>query len=222
MAEQNDETKIKTPVGILSYPHLFTPQASKEPGKKAKYSATIILFPPGADLSRFDEYPALKEALKDADLKPMVAAAAAAAKARWGDKAEGMMRSGQLKSPFRKEGDVHGTVMKEKGYPEGCVFLNLRSDNRPQIVSRFPGADGKAQIITDETLIYPGCLVRLSGRAFGYDNSGNKGIAFGLNNVQKWADGPRLDGRAAGQDEFDADLKSAPEELGDVMGGFGV
>jgi hypothetical protein len=221
-----DPTKVApTPVCILSYPWLFTAQPAQEAGKVDKYSGTFIFFPPGADLSRYDD--ATAKALANADLSKLVAAAAAAARAKWGDKAEDMMRRGQLKSPFRKEGDSYGTVMAEKGYPEGVVFINARANQQPQVVSRFPapgGSSDKPAVITDPTQIYPGCLVRASFRAFGYDTSGNRGISFALNNVQKWADGPRMDGRKRAEDEFEADLSTSPEGLDDILGGggFGV
>jgi hypothetical protein len=219
MSTEKDPTKVITPVGVLSYPHLFTAQKAQEEGKKDKFGATVIFFPTGADLSRYDE--ATAKMLANADLKPLQEAAAAAAVAKWGDKAMDMFRRNALKSPFRKEGDSYGTSMAEKGYPEGCVFINVRSDSRPQVVSRLPGPDGKPQIIVDAGAVYPGCLVRVSVRAFGYDVSGNKGVSFGLNNVQKWAEGPRMDKRMDASAEFDADLTAAPANLDDVTG-FGV
>jgi hypothetical protein len=53
--------------------------------------------------------------------------------------------------------------------------------------------------------------VRFSGNAYAYNQAGNKGITFGLNNVQKVADGERIDGRAEASEEF-ADLSAAPDQ----------
>lgn len=206
-------TKVITPFGMLSYPHFFVPQKADDATKKDKYSGTLVLFPAGADLSRFED-PAIVAALQNADLTPLKAAMLAAAKAKWGDKAEGMIRNGQLKNPFRKEGDAYGTVMKEKGYPDGCVFINCRSNNGPQVVDRT----NQPVPATEADKIYPGLIGRMSINAFAYDTSGNKGVAFALNNFQKWLDGPRLDGRVAAKDEFEADLTAAPAALDDLFG----
>lgn len=219
MSETKDPTKVITPIGVLSYPWLFEAQKAQEAGKKDKYSAAVIFFPPGADLSRFDE--ATAAMLANADLKPLQVAALAAAKAKWGDKAEDLVRKGVLKSPFRKDGDSYGTDVVEKGYPSGITFINVRSEQQPQVVSRTADPDtGKPSIIKDRTAVYAGGLVRVSVRAFAYDTSGNKGVAFALNNVQWVGDGPRLDGRKAGIDEFSADLTEAPDKIDDVLAGM--
>ncbi len=207
-------TKVVTPFGMLSYPHFYVPQKADDPSKKDKYSASLVLFPAGADLSRFEEHAAIVAAVQNADLTKLKAAMLAAAKGKWGDKAEAMIRAGQLKSPFRKDGDAYGTVMKDKGYPEGCVFINCRSNNAPQVVDRT----NQPIPASAADQIYPGLIGRLSVNAFAYDTSGNKGVAFALNNFQKWLDGPRLDGRTAAKDEFEADLTAPPAALDDLFG----
>ena len=37
---------------------------------------------------------------------------------------------------------------------------------------------------------------------FGYDVSGNRGVACGLNNIMKFKDGERLGGRASAESDF--------------------
>lgn len=183
-----DPCRVTTPVGILSFPHLFTPQAAQQADQKDKYSATVVF-------------------LKGTDLAPLVAAAYAAAEKKWPGKGTDLLRSGKVKSPFRLDA-------VEKGYPEGAVFINIRSESKPQIVSRFKDAvTGKAIPITDEAAMYPGCQVRATIAAFGYDKKGNKGVSFGLNNLQKMGEGERLDSRKAAEDEFDADLTQEPADL---------
>ena len=59
--------------------------------------------------------------------------------------------------------------------------------------------------------------MRFSITAFGYDVKGNKGISFALNNVQKWADGERLDGRVRAEDEFSAEAP-VTADLSDLEG----
>jgi len=165
---------------MLSYPHLFTPQDPMEEGGQPKYAAAIV-FPEGADLT------AMRQAV------------AVAAEEKFGSKAKQLLKSGKLRLPFRDD-------WEEKGYPENSIFITAKSNNAPGVVSRYADPEtGKAQRITNEDDIYPGALVRFSVTAYGYDVKGNKGITFALNNVQKWADGERLDGRVKAEDEFEAE-----------------
>lgn len=173
--------KVITPEAVLSYPYLFETQDPMEEGGEAKYGA-VFVFLEGADLT------ALKKSVIEA------------AKEKWGDKAVGMLRDKKIRSPFRDDAE-------DKGYPEGSVFITARSKARPGVVSIYPDPNngGKPTPITDPELIYPGCFVKASVRAFAYDVKGNKGVSFNLNNVQKLRDGERLDGRTKAEDEFDAD-----------------
>lgn len=196
-AAKTTERKWKTPVAMLSYPHLFVASAGPD-GGKAKFSATFV-FAPGADL------------------KEGKAAAQAAGIAKFGDKFVEGVRAGKFHWPFR-------TDVEDKGYPAGSTFVGARSDNMPGIVSRFKGADGKATKITEEMQkpgepgdMYPGCQVRGSLTAFAFDRNGKKGVSFALNNVQKLGEGERLDNRRAAQDEFEADLSEEPASLEDML-----
>lgn len=182
-------TKVITPKAMLSYPYLFKPQPGKE-GKDAKYSAALV-FPKGTDL------------------KELKAAVLEAAESKWGAKAADGLRSGKLRSPLR-------TDVEEKGYPEGSTFFNARSKAAPGVVSVFPGPNGKPLPIEDEDQVYAGCWVRASVTAFPYDVDGNRGVGFALNNVQKLADGERIDGRKKAEDEFEADLSAKPAEIDDL------
>lgn len=134
---------------------------------------------------------------KGADLSKLKAAAQEAVKEKWGDKPPK-----NLRSPFRDQGD-----RELEGYVEGCVFINASSLQKPGLVDR------QRQDIIDETEFYPGCYARATLRAFAYDNNGNKGVAFGLNNVQKLRDGDPLGGRTRAQDDFADDLP--PDEGAD-------
>jgi hypothetical protein len=51
----------------------------------------------------------------------------------------------------------------------------------------------------------------VSLNAFPYNTQGNKGVSFGLNHVQKIADGEFLGGRSKAEDDFDS-LDSEEEE----------
>jgi hypothetical protein len=188
-ASAQDVTKVITGEVILSFPHLFTPKVNES--GKAKYSAALLL-PEGTDMS------------------PYVAAANAAGLAKFGAKYESLRKMEGFKSGFRRDGLA-------RGYPVE-VYINTTSDNPVGVVDRYldPKTE-KPRKITDPAEMYPGCKVKASIRAFGYDNNGNKGISWALNNVQKWAEGDRLDGRKKAEDEFDADLAAPVASLDDLM-----
>jgi len=187
---------VITPVAMLSYPYIDQPQKAQNPGDEPKFSAAFVF-------------------AKDADLTQLKQEVIAAAEARWPGKGAEMLRKGQLRSPFRYDAEA-------KGYPEGSVFINARTKTKPQVVyAHKDPATGKAAIMPAEKIkqeLYPGCFVRASVVPFAYDKSGNKGISFALNNIQKVRDGERIDGRAKAEDEFDAIL-DAPDvaDLSDII-----
>jgi len=68
--------------------------------------------------------------------------------------------------------------------------------------------------ILDETEVYSGCYGRASVNFFPYSHKGNRGVACGLNNVQKLADGESLGGRSRAEDDFDA----VYDDIDDLLG----
>lgn len=188
-------TKVITPKATLSYPHLDKPQAANQDGTgKQKYSAALV-FRAGSDLSQIN------------------AAIDAVAEAKWPGKSKIMFAQGALKHPIRRDVD-------QKGYPEGSVFMNVRSDLPPGIVYSHAGPDGKPATVPQDKIrsdLYAGCEVRASVAAFAYDTNGNKGVSFALNNVQKIGEGERLDSRIAAENEFVADLSQAPADLSSLV-----
>lgn len=188
------DLRCKTPKCILSYPHLFKAQPGQNGGKD-KFSAALVITREERDTPEF----------RDMKEKAMLAA-----REKFGARTDDLIRKGKLKMPFRDD-------MDDKGYPEGSIVVNARSDSKPGIVDRYKDPNtGKAREITDEKEVYPGMIVRASLRAFAYDTNGNMGVAFALNNVQKLGDGARLDGKKAAQDDFEA-LDEAPADLADLM-----
>ena len=191
--------KIITPKAMLSYPHLDIPQVAMNGQGKPKYSGSLVF-------------------LSGTNLKTLEDAALAAAEEKWPGKAAQMFKTGQLTLKGGK-GATFRTDAAAKGYPEGSTYINVRTEQQPGAVYLWAGPDGKPAVIPQEKIktdLYAGALVRASVRAFAYDTAGNRGVAFALNNVQKLGDGPRLDGRKAAQDEFEADLNAAPASLADV------
>ncbi len=106
-----------------------------------------------------------------------------------------------------KDGDNEEVTDLERNPEyEGCYYMNVSSGTtRPGIVGR------DLEPITDSEEIYSGIYARVSMTAFPYDFQGNKGVSFGLNHVQKVADGEPFGGRARAEDDFDA-LEDEDEE----------
>ena len=184
--------EMKTPEAIISYPKLWVPDSFG--GQEPKYSAALI-FLEGTDLTE------LKQAAIDV------------AVAKWGADAGAMLSAGTLRSPFR-------TDTEAKGYPDGATFLNVRSKQRPGVVSQVPDLQngGKPTVITDEGAIVAGARVFAAISPFAYDNNGNKGVSFGLNHIQLIrppTQDERLDGRVAAEDTFSADV-NAVADLSDL------
>lgn len=197
---------------MLSYPHLHVPQVPQDGKGKPKYSCSLVFTP---ELLATDEGKQKFAAMQQAVL--------AAAKSKFGEaiKLPGgksitiqqAFAEGILKSPFRKDAIA-------KGYPEGSIFINVRTEQQPGVVYAHAGPDGKPAIMPPEKYrdeLYPGCFVRASLAAFGYDTQGNKGVSFALNNLQKLGEGERLDGRVSAENEFEADLSQAPADISGLL-----
>lgn len=196
-----NSTKVISPLAVLSYPHLAAPQASQD-GKAPKYSATLIFTPE-----------TLADAKEKALFEQMQKAAIAAIEAKWPGKADALLKSETFKKGFRRDAE-------SKGYPAGSIFVNVRSSQQPGIVYAHAGADGKPEKMAQEdikTKMYPGVIVRGSLAAFAYDNNGNKGVSFGLNNLQLVRNGERMDGRTAAENEFTVDLSAEPADISSLV-----
>lgn len=176
---------IVTPEFRCSYPNVFKPRRNELSGQD-EYSV-VALFPKGADLS------ALKKAAQEAIIKKW-----GADKAKW---------PANLKSPFRDQNERAKEGSLPSGYETGAIFMNLKSKQRPQVV------DQNVQAIIDETEFYAGCYAKASVNAYAYDQKGNRGVSFGLGNIQKVKDGEPLGGRTRAQDDFKA-IEGAGEESG--------
>jgi hypothetical protein len=99
-----------------------------------------------------------------------------AAREKWGDKIPKTLRS-----PFRTNEELENPIV---GIGDDWVIMSFSAneDRRPGIV------DAKNQDIIDDADVYSGAWYRAQVRAFAYDQAGNKGVSFGLQNVQKIKD----------------------------------
>ena len=170
----------------LAFPNLWTPRASTgkdgKPGKP-KYSASFILPPDHPQI------PALRALI------------AAAAKAKWGDKHEVVLKGLKVQDRLC----LHDGVTKSQyaGF-DGNMFVSSNSDNRPSVFDRtktpLAEADGKP---------YAGCYVNASIDVWAQDHPQHgKRVNAQLRGVQFVRDGDAFAaGTAASEDEF--------EDLGD-------
>lgn len=125
---------------------------------------------------------------KDADLSALKKLAAEAAREKWGDKIPP-----NLRSPFRSGAEKAHL----DGFDENVVFVTATSKYKPGLVNR------NVEAIIDETEFYGGCYARATVNAFAYDTSGNRGVSFGIQNVQKLRDGQPFGGRTAPEEDFE-------------------
>jgi hypothetical protein len=106
-----------------------------------------------------------------------------------------------LKLPLR-DGD-----RERKGDPNyaGCMFINANSSAAPGIV------DIDRQPILERAEVYSGVYGRASITMYAFNSNGNRGIAVGLNNVQKLREGEPLGGHTRAEDDF-ADLEEDDDD----------
>ena len=168
--------KATTPVGRVSYPNVFRAHQSELSGK-LEYSV-VLVFGPDADLS------ALKKAAQNAIVEKW-----GADKAKW---------PANLRSPLRRCEDRAKEGVLPEGYPEGGTFITIKSNQAPGLV------DGNLQSIIEERDFYAGCYARATVAAYAYDVTGNRGVSFGLRNLQKTGEGEPISGRTAPEDDFQA------------------
>lgn len=97
-----------------------------------------------------------------------------------------------LKTPLR-DGDTERP--DDEAYAD-AYFINANSASAPGIV------DADRQPIIDRSEVYSGVYGRASINFYAFNSNGNKGIACGLNNLQKMKDGEALGGKSRAEDDF--------------------
>lgn len=101
-----------------------------------------------------------------------------------------------FKWPF-KNGDDKPEL---QGYPGSIVVTaSCKADNRPGVVDRNLSA-----ITEEDGAFYAGCYARATVSVFPFDKAGNRGVSFGLLNLQKLGDGEAFSGRKAASADFEA------------------
>jgi len=172
------ETKVITGKVRFSYAHVFEPHAMDD-NSQAKYGVSIII--PKKDkvtISKIEK--AIQAALQEGEAK------------KFGGKIPK-----QYKNPLR-DGDVE---REDDETYANSYFINASSTRKPGLV------DENLNAILDKDEFYSGCYGRASINFFAFNTSGNKGVAAGLQNLQKLEDGERLGGgSSSAEEDFGDDL----------------
>lgn len=188
MSTKNTQaTKVITGKVRFSYVNIFKSRAF-QPGQDEKFSICLLI--PKKD----------KETVSKIK-KAMEAAIQEGVSEKWGGK-----KPANLKLPLR-DGDEERADEAEEY--KGMYFLNANGNQKPGIIDMYKNE------ILDPTEVYSGCWGRASINFFPFNSNGNKGIAVGLNNVQKLGDDEPLGGtRASAEDDFDDDYDNDDDMLG--------
>ena len=183
-------TSATSPVGRVSYAHVFKPSLNKLSGQMV-YSYQH-LFEKGADLT------GMKEAIKNACINKW-----GADQAKWPKKLNSPFKSQKtLIDNAEKKGQSHEYLHPEAVY---VTFKSPEKDRKgnvkpaPVIVNKNPKI-----VITEESKFYSGCWAKCNFNAFAYDKGGNAGVTLYINALQFCKDGDRFGGRMDPEKAFEA------------------
>lgn len=168
--------KVVTGKVRFSYVNAFTPRARAE-GQEPKYGITLLI--PKTDKATLNK---INAAIEETRL------------------GSAEIFSGKIPANLKTSlHDGDGEMPNGGEYPpeaKGCMVLSASSRTKPGVV------DMDLNPIIDQTEFYSGCYGRASINFYAYNTNGNKGIAAGLNNLQKLEDGEALGGRTRPEDDF--------------------
>lgn len=180
MAKYVNPTKVITgPETRWSYANVWQPKAID--GGAPKYSVSLII--PKSDTKTIEKVRAAIQAAYEEGQS----------KLKGNGKTVPQLKA--LKTPLR-DGDLEHP--DDEAYANS-YFINANSASAPGIV------DANCQPIIDTSEVYSGVYGRASINFYAFNSNGNKGIACGLNNLQKIRDGESLGGKSRAEDDF-ADL----------------
>lgn len=173
------ETKVIIADARLSYANLFEPVSFND--QEPKYSVSLLI-------SKDDKegIEVIKKAIENARELGI-------------EKRGKKFASGNIRTPLR-DGD---TEKPDDEIYAGHYFMNANAKRPPQVVGLFRDAETGKPIPLGPEEVYSGCYANVSVNFYDYEVSGNKGVAVGLNNVQKTRDGERIGGASSASDDFD-------------------
>ena len=172
-----NKTKVITgPSTRMSYANLNEPKSIN--GGTPKYSVSLII--PKSDTKTVEK------------VNAAIQAAYEEGQSRLKGNGKSVPALSVLKTPLR-DGDTERP--DDEAYANS-YFINANSATKPGIV------DAACNPILETSEIYSGFYGRASINFYAFNSNGNKGIACGLNNVQKLRDGEPLGGKSRAEDDF--------------------
>ena len=177
MAKYMNPTKVITgPNTTFSYLNCWDPKAIQ--GGTPKFSVSLII--PKSDVKTIEK------------IKAAIQAAYEEGQSKLKGNGKSVPALSTLKTPLR-DGNLERP--DDEAY-KNCYFINAYSGTAPGIV------DADRNPIIDRSEMYSGVKGRASINLYAYNVNGNRGIACGLNNLQKISDGTPLGGKSRAEDDF--------------------
>ena len=177
MAKFANPTKVITGVKTRwSYANVWEPKSIN--GGAPKYSVSLII--PKSDTKTVT---AVKNAIQ---------AAYDEGQSKLKGNSKSVPALSAIKNPLR-DGDAERP--DDEAYKDS-YFINANSATAPGIV------DAARQPILERSEVYSSVYGRASINLYAFNSNGNKGIACGLNNLQKISDGEPLGGKTRAEDDF--------------------
>ena len=177
---KTNPTKVITGVNTRwSYANVWDPKSIN--GGAPKYSVSLII--PKSDTATVNK------------IKAAIQSAYEEGESKLKGNGKSVPALSILKTPLR-DGDLERP--DDPAYA-GSYFVNANATSAPGIV------DADRQPILDRSEVYSGVYGRASINFYAFNSNGNKGIACGLNNLQKIKDGEPLGGKSRAEDDFATD-----------------
>jgi hypothetical protein len=177
MSTMNNPMKVITgPETRWSYANVWEPKSIN--GGTPKYSVSLII--PKSDTKTVEK------------IQAAIQAAYEEGQGKLKGNGKTVPALSVLKTPLR-DGDAERP--DDPAYADS-YFINANSASAPGIV------DAGCQPIIDRSEVYSGVYGRASINLYAFNSNGNKGIACGLNNLQKIKDGEPLGGKSRAEDDF--------------------
>lgn len=177
MAKFNNPMKVITgPTTRWSYANVWEPKSIN--GGTPKYSVSLII--PKSDKVTVEK------------IKKAIQAAYEEGQSKLKGNGKSVPSLSVIKTPLR-DGDLERP--DDEAYANS-YFINANSATAPGIV------DADRNTIIDRSEVYSGVYGRASINLYAFNSNGNKGIACGLNNLQKIKGGEPLGGKSRAEDDF--------------------
>lgn len=177
MSKIQNPTKVITGVNTRwSYANVWDPKSIN--GGAPKYSVSLII--PKSDKATVSK------------IKAAIQAAYEEGESKLKGNGKSVPALDAIKTPLR-DGDKERP--DDPAYADS-YFINANSATAPGIV------DADRNPILERSEVYSGVYGRASINLYAFNSNGNRGIACGLNNLQKLRDGEPLGSKSRAEDDF--------------------